>query len=121
MVSGIDRTTAYFDDIIERAVAARAVPRQVWSEARRNECHENSERFVRAHGGYSVVRGWLVGGGHWLMPHSVVRQSSTGLLIDVTPADDEFPFVEHRGSEQDFATLRIGRDGGWLHPAPPIS
>ena len=73
------------------------------------------------HSGYSVVRGWLVGGGHWPMPHSVVRQSSTELLIDVTPADDELPFVELRGSEQDFATLRIGRDGGWLQPASAIS
>jgi hypothetical protein len=115
-----DPTAAYFDDIISRAVGASVTPSETWFDARRNECHENCERFILQFDGYAVVRGWLVGGGHWLIPHSVVRRVSSGALTDITPGDDKFPFVEHQGSEQDFTILRQGRDGGWLHPAPTM-
>jgi hypothetical protein len=51
------------------------------------------------------------------MPHSIVGHMASGRLIDITPdpSDSAFPFVEHSGSEADFAILRQGRDGGWLH------
>jgi hypothetical protein len=115
-----DPTTAYFDDVVLRAVDAPVVPREPWLEAAPNQCHANAESFVRRFFGYVVVRGWLVSGGHWLIPHSVVRQGASGRLVDITPdpSGSALPFVEHRGSGADFATLRQGRNGGWLHPPP---
>jgi hypothetical protein len=112
-----DRTTAYLDDVVSRAVNAPVVLREPWPEAAPNDCHANVESFVQRLSGHEIVRGWLVGGGHWLMPHSVARQTASGRLIDITPdpSDSAFPFVEHRGTEADFAILRQGRDGGWLH------
>jgi hypothetical protein len=53
------------------------------------------------------------------MPHSVVREKASGKLIDITPDPSnggDIAFVEHRGSEDDFAVLRQGRDGGYLYP-----
>ena len=112
------RTTAYFDDVIFRAVNASVAASEPWPDAVQNQCHANAERFVQRFSGYEVVRGWLVGSGHWLMPHSIVRHTASGRLIDITPnpGDRAFPFVEHRGSDADFAILRQGRDGGWPHP-----
>lgn len=113
-----ESTESYFDDIVMRVAYANVVPREPWSEASPNCCHANVEAFARAFAEYEIVRGWLVGSGHWLMPHSVVRHTFSGRLVDITPdpSDSAFPFVEHRGTEVDFANLRRGRDGGWLHP-----
>jgi hypothetical protein len=116
-----DRTVAYFDDLVERAAVASAIRRVEWCDARPNDCHANCEAYVRRFEGYAVVRGWLAFGGHWFVPHSVVRHLASGEEIDITPDPSDsgaIPFVEHCGSEQDFAILRRGRDGGWLHPAP---
>jgi len=115
----IDRTESYFDDLVERAIAAQAIPRQPWSEAQPNACHSNCEAFIRRFAGYELVRGWLAFNRCWFVPHSVVREVPSGKLIDITPEPGEsgaIPFVEHRGTEEDFALLRKGRDGGWLHP-----
>ncbi|WP_129273787.1 hypothetical protein [Bradyrhizobium betae] len=115
----VDRTTAYFDDVVARSGVARGGLLEPADGARKNDCHDNCAEFARQHPDHEIVRGWLVIGGHWLVPHSVVRHTPTGKLKDITPrtADAEgIPFVEHRGSEEDFATLRVGRDGGWLHP-----
>jgi hypothetical protein len=114
-----DPTTAYFDDLVRRAAVANAIPREAWSEARPNFCHQNCESFVQRFAGYEVVRGWLVFGGNWFAPHSVVRHTSSGRLIDITPDPSNsgaIPFVEHRGAEENFTVLRKGRDGGWLYP-----
>ncbi len=56
------------------------------------------------------------------MPHSVGRETRSGMLIDITPdpSNSSFPFVEHLGSEEDFAALRIGRYGGFLYPQPDL-
>lgn len=118
-LNATDRTTAYFDDVVNRAITAHAVLRQPVDYAQPNACHDNCEHFALGQSEYQIVRGWLVVGGHWLIPHSVVRHISSSELRDITPGADDsvgIPFVEHRGTEQDFATLRIGRDGGWLHP-----
>jgi hypothetical protein len=115
------RTNAYFDDLAERAATARAEPRTPWSEAEPNACHTNCESFVQRFAGHELVRGWLAFGGCWFVPHSVVRETASGSLIDITPDPTNsgaIPFVEHRGTEEDFAVLRKGRDGGWLHPEP---
>jgi len=117
----IDPTTAYFDDVVMRATTSRAICRNVAPDALPNCCHANCKAFDRGSSEYEIVRGWLVIGGHWLMPHSVVRHILSGQLIDITPDPGNsgaIPFVEHRGSERDFTTLRKGRDGGWLHPQP---
>jgi hypothetical protein len=114
-------TKAYFDDLAARSAGARAVPRQPWLEAQPNACHANCEAFVRCFAGYELARGWLSFGGYWFVPHSVVRDTASDRLIDITPDPTNsgaIPFVEHRGTEEDFAALRIGRDGGWLHPQP---
>jgi hypothetical protein len=66
-----DRTNNYFDDLVGRAAAAQEIPREAWGGARPNCCHENSETFVQRFSGHDVVRGWLVIGGHWFVPHSV--------------------------------------------------
>lgn len=115
----IDATCAYFDDVVRRAATAPVVLVEAWIEAAPNRCHGNCEELSRRTRDYVVVRGWLVAGGHWLMPHSVVRRVATGELVDITPRSEKFPFVEHLRSEQDFILLRQGRDGGWLHPQPP--
>jgi hypothetical protein len=112
-------TRRYFDDLVMRARSAQIVPRQPHSDAEPNACHANCESFVEKFEGCRVVRGWLVSGGHWFIPHSVVREVSTGELLDITPAPPDsgmLPFVEHAGSEDDFAILRKGRDGGYLYP-----
>jgi hypothetical protein len=113
-----DRTKSYFDDIVMRASYAGVVPREPWSEGSPNCCHANVEAFVCTSAEYQIVRGWLVANGHWLVPHSVVRHTLSGKLVDITPdpSGSVLPFVEHRGTEADFAVLRQGRDGGWLHP-----
>nr|WP_157872612.1 hypothetical protein [Bradyrhizobium sp. ORS 278] len=113
-----DLTTAYLDDVVARAVSAPVLPREPWADALPNDCHTNAENFAQLSPEYAVVRGWLVNSGHWLMPHSVVRHIPSGRLIDVTPdpSNSSHPFVEHCGTERDFAILRHGRDGGWLHP-----
>lgn len=112
------RTKVYFDDLVQRAISARPVRREPHASAQPNACHANCEAFVRQCAGYGVVRGWLVSQGCWLMPHSVVRETTSGKLIDVTPdpTNSSIPFVEHLGSEEDFAILRVGRDGGSLYP-----
>jgi hypothetical protein len=116
-------TQAYFADLAARATAALPVPRHAHADSRPNACHANCESFVRRFAGYEVVRGWLVFGGCWYVPHSVVRQTSSCNLIDITPepSNCSIPFVEHRGPEQDFSVLRQGRDGGWLYPQPDFS
>jgi len=112
-----ERTRAYFDDLAERAIAAEPVPRKIYCEAQPNACHTNCETFVQRFPGFEVVRGWQVLGGCWFIPHSVVRAAS-GTMIDITPeaGNSAIPFVEHRGTELEFAILRQGRDGGWLYP-----
>ena len=115
------RTKAYFNDLPERAVTAHAVPRAPWPEARPNACHANCEAFVLRFGGYELVRGWLVFEGYWFVPHSVVREKASGRFVDITPDPSNsgtIPFVDHRGTEEDFALLRKGRDGGWPYPEP---
>jgi hypothetical protein len=114
-----DPTTVYFDDLVKRPAVANAIPREAWSEAQPNFCHANSEAFVQRFTEYEVVRGWLVIGENWFAPHSVVRHTSSGRLIDITPDPNNsgaIPFVEHRGTEENFTVLRKGRDGGWLYP-----
>ena len=114
-----ERTRAYFDDLVIRAASATSVSREPHHPAARaNHCHENCEAFVREIAGYQLVRGWLAFGGCWFVPHSVVREIASGRLIDITPDPSnsgDIPFVEHFGTDEDFAVLRIGRDGGWLH------
>jgi hypothetical protein len=114
-----DRTTAYFDDLVERAATAVAIPRAPWAGSEPNQCHANCEAYVARHLSHDVVRGWLAIGGRFFIPHSVVRDRVSGNLIDITPDPSKagaIPFVEHRGTEEDFCILRIGRNGGWLHP-----
>ncbi|MPZ39974.1 MAG: hypothetical protein GEU95_18340 [Rhizobiales bacterium] len=113
-----DLTTAYFDDVIARATVAAVVPREAWSDAEPNKCHLNCEAFVARVVGFQLVRGWLVLGGHFCIPRSVVRNNETGILVDITPepGDSRIPFVEHLRSEQGFLILRQGRDGGYAHP-----
>jgi hypothetical protein len=54
------------------------------------------------------------------LAHTAQRRSTfpVGCRIDITPdpSNSCIPFVEHRGSEADFITLRIMRDGGWFFP-----
>jgi hypothetical protein len=113
-----DSTTAYFDDVIARAATAPVIHRQAWVEAEPAKCRQNCEGFAKCFEGYAVVRGWLVIGGHLCIPHSVLRNTVTGSLIDITPdpSGSRIPFVEHRRSDADFQILRSGRDGGYLHP-----
>ena len=115
-----DRIRVYFDGLAERAATAKAVSRELDSEAQPNACHTNCETFARRVPGFEVVRGWLVLGGCWFMPHSVVREIGSERLIDITPESNNsaIPFVQHCGTEMEFAELRKGRDGGWLYPPP---
>jgi hypothetical protein len=114
-----DRTTAYFDGLVIRAVAARAIPRTPAPGMKPNDCHANCEAYVRSNPEMEVVRGWLAMSGTFFIPHSMVRHRASGRLVDITPdaADSgTIPFVEHIGTDDDFRILRKGRDGGWLHP-----
>jgi hypothetical protein len=61
----------------------------------------------------------LVVGGHFFIPHSVIRDRGIGALVDITPDPSNsgaIPFVAHRGTEEEFQILRIGRDGGFVYP-----
>lgn len=116
-----ERTKAYFDDLVRRAAHPPPLEHQSWPSAVANFCHRNCELFDAQSERHRIVRGWLVVNGCWFIPHSVIRETATGKLIDITPmpADNIIStFVEHRGTESDFAILRQGRDGGWLHPPP---
>ena len=112
------RTIAYFDDLLGRATHADVIPREPWPEALASHCHANCEAYALENPGYEVVRGWLVNGGHYFMPHSIIREITSGVLTDITPdpSGSRLPFVEHCGSEADFSILRQGRAGGWLYP-----
>jgi hypothetical protein len=117
------RTKAYFDDLAQRAAVAPAIPRTPWPEARPNACHANCEAFVLRFAGYEVVRGWLVSDGCWFVPHSLVRDTASGTLVDISPDPGNsgaVAFVEHKGTEEEFAVLREGRDGGGCIRSPPI-
>jgi hypothetical protein len=116
------RTKAYFDDLVQLAVSAEPARREPHTSAQPNACHANCDAFVRQFSGYGVVRGWLVSQGCWFIPHSVVRETISGRLIDITPepTNSSIPFVEHPGSEEDFAILREGRDGGWPDLEPDL-
>lgn len=116
-----DLTKSYFDHLVACAPTARAVPREVWSEAKPNACHANCEAFILRFDGFELARGWLAFNGCWFVPHSVVRERTSRRLVDITPepsSSGSIPFVEHEGTEEDFAILRKGRDGGWLYPQP---
>jgi hypothetical protein len=113
-----DRTTAYFDDLVRRAAKARAIPRTAAPGMKPNNCHANCEAYVRERPELEVVRGWLVIGGNYFIPHSIVR-GRAGRLVDVTPDEGDggtIASVEHIGTKDDFSILGKGRDGGWLHP-----
>src|SRR5260370_26440408 len=94
-----DRTTAYFDDLVARAVTAHAIPRTPIEGTKPNACHANCEAYVSNHAEFEVVRGWLAVTPNFFVPHSVVRARATGKLIDITPDPTDsgtIPFVEHR-------------------------
>jgi hypothetical protein len=116
-----DRTKHYFDDLLKRAATSTVIRRRPVEFARPNECHANCERFVQTNRDCDVVRGWLVVGGHFFIPHSVIRERETSALIDITPDPSdsgEIPFVMHMGTEEEFRILRVGRDGGFVYPSP---
>jgi hypothetical protein len=115
-----NETTVYFDDVNARARTAPVVPRKIWAGAKPSECHQNCEAFAAQFEGFEIMRGWLVLGGSFCIPHSIVRDKRSQVLFDITPesGDSKLPFVEHLGRQRDFDILRQGRDGGWLHPQP---
>ncbi len=105
---------AYFEELLNRAAL---ISHKEWKNAQRSCCHANCESYIKNFGGYEIVRGWLIIGEHFFIPHSVVRNSASGELIDITPKEEsEIPFAEHLGTEDDFQLFRKGRDGGYLHP-----
>lgn len=115
-----DRTTAYFDDLVERSANATAIARTPTTKAKPNDCHTNCERHVEMDSNFDIVRGWLTIERHLFIPHSVLRERSSGRLVDIAPDGTDngaIPFIEHIGSEEDFSILK-GRDGGWVHPQP---
>jgi len=119
-----ERTTAYFEDLAERASMANPIPRMLASDAQPNACHINCESHIQRFSGFKIVRGWLVFAGCWFVPHSILRETASGRLIDITPDPTNggaIPFVEHRGTEEEFELLRKGRDGGFMHPEPALS
>lgn len=59
------------------------------------QCHDNARRVANANpNNYELVNGWHVcdyGYEFGFIAHSVVRDRTTGRLIDITPTDDPFP------------------------------
>jgi hypothetical protein len=102
--------SVYFDALLARVSAAEVVPHMsiVFTEDDYNNCHANATKWVAAHPGYEVVRGWLpwpqAGPPYMLHAHSVVRGPDG--LVDVTPLRDPgLHFLKHEGSEQEFLEL----------------
>jgi hypothetical protein len=87
------------------------VPLHPAEGANYNECHKNAEACTRQHGGFRVVRGWLIEdfvGFTYFNAHSVVRNSD-GDLFDPTPMRQHCPFLLHEGDDDDFAVQRNNR------------
>ena len=119
-IRGHQRTLAYLDDVISRVASAPRILREPDPSAVASECHANCEAYIAAHPGFQIVHGWLAITTNFICPHSIVREAATNRLIDITPdpsGTGPLPFVEHVGSEREFAILREGRDGGVTHPA----
>lgn len=87
-----------------------------------NMCHHNVTAWCESNPTYQVVRGWL----YFDLPglpvarfvaHSVVR-APDGELCDITPsnATRDYPFLEGKLSEEEFAELVEERGYGNLHP-----
>lgn len=111
----------YFDDLLGRAATSTVIRRRLVDFARPNVCHANCERFVQTSRDFDVARDWLVVGGHFFIPHSVIREGDTHAPIDITPDPSDsgqIPVVVHIGTEEEFRILRVGRDGGFVYPSP---
>jgi hypothetical protein len=106
---------AYFDEVVSRYDSAASVSPYSVPGARAAHCHENAELLAHSEPDCYVVRGWLIAAiwgaeGHYrIVAHSVNRRGNA--LLDVTPLDEQnrsaHRFVEHRGSEAEFAVLRV--------------
>jgi hypothetical protein len=105
----------------ERKRDAISVDCMHYPPAKASECHQNVEDYVRGHPGCQAVRGWLVEefeGFTYFNAHSVVRLEN-GSLSDITPLNCDCPFIVHRGTEQEFGSLRHGRPRVQYPPIEP--
>ena len=88
-----------------RRTEARFVNLQPSPSSDFNQCQANAEVYVRENLDCSVVRGWLFEdfeGFTYINAHWVVRRKD-GSLFDPTPIRRHCPFIEHEGTEEDFA------------------
>jgi hypothetical protein len=104
-----------------RRPEARLVSPEPSSSADFNLCHPNAEAYVRENPDCTVIRGWLFedsDGFTYINAHSVVRRKD-GSLFDPTPLRLQCPFIEHEGTEKDFAIQTHNRSRVQFPPIDP--
>lgn len=91
-----------------RVIKPRAVRFADGTEPEAHRCHENVDRWVSEGRRRIAVRGWLVSSwneyGGVFDAHSVVKEGLS--MFDITPLRASLKFISHRGSEENFLTLR---------------
>lgn len=80
------------------------------------KCHENASTWADGNEGWKAIRGWLVIDftDSFLIPkpvvhfiaHSIVRRPD-GSLWDITPSEatQQYPFVAHPGTDEEFREI----------------
>ena len=64
-------------------------------KSRKNECHQNAQRFVALHPEYTLVNGWLQQSHMIFVKHSVVRSPSGELICVTLDKEDRYRFTVH--------------------------
>jgi hypothetical protein len=92
-----------------RLRAARILRPQHFDDATPHECLDNAIAWVRRHPGHAMVSGFLYHDFGYRWPHvrfvpHVAVQTENGQWLDVTlqEAQDNHPFLQHPGTEQEF-------------------
>jgi hypothetical protein len=97
-----------------RAGEGRILQHQDFEGARIHDCFNNAVAWAEAHPGHALVYGFLYYDYQYELRHvrfvpHVVVQTENGEWLDVTPhhAEDDHPFLQHAGTEQEFQAAML--------------
>jgi hypothetical protein len=129
-MAGVESDVAYFSILRERFDEAAEL--ELWEveidgwRPKPKYCHDNADLIAGKDRSFSPVRGWLVVNESLVIPHSVIRDSRSGRLADITPQDSIDPtapeqpegprrFICHKGTEGEFCSLKERHSGGYFY------
>lgn len=94
-----------------RRSEAVCVPQESYAKTKPNDCHENARMYAQDYSGCVLICGWLIEqfvGWNYFIAHTVIERPD-GSWVDPTPMRGAYPFLRHRGSDEDFAEQRLNR------------